>query len=374
MEGFSSPFAVGLASAMNTAVTQSLRVQPGERVLIVTNPEVEVSDLAIALFTAVLAAGGRPNLIWQPVKTQLDSMDEVVRAALLTEPEVFVSLSANKLGKDPVGKPYQGDNGTAYESLTSFLIHGKKVCRGFWSPGVTREGFVLAVGVDYARLKADCAWLVQAFTGAAAVRVTAPGGTEVTFRCAGRQIFVDDGDFSRPGSGGNLPAGESYLSPVVGTAQGRIVFDGSMSTNEGTLILSKPIVTEWEAGFLTQLSGGREAEALADTLRGGEDLADSLVREGRLSAERGAEYRKNCRGLGELGVGVNPKASILGSMLIDEKAGRTCHFAIGRNYDNDAPAPIHLDGVVKEPTIEVERTDGTVVTIVEDGELCRTSL
>ena len=66
---------------------------------------------------------------------------------------------------------------------------------------------------------------------------------------------------------------------------------------------------------------------------------------------------------------MNPAANITGNMLEDEKAFHTCHFAIGENYDNDAPSLIHLDGVVREPTITVIYNDGTSRTILQDGSL-----
>ena len=56
-------------------------------------------------------------------------------------------------------------------------------------------------------------------------------------------------------------------------------------------------------------------------------------------------------------------------MLEDEKAFRTCHFAVGENYDGDAPALIHFDGVVREPTIIIKYTDGTEATVLENGDL-----
>ena len=65
----------------------------------------------------------------------------------------------------------------------------------------------------------------------------------------------------------------------------------------------------------------------------------------------------------------NPAANITGNMLEDEKAFHTCHFAIGENYDNDAPSLIHLDGVVREPTITLTYGDGSSRTILQDGAL-----
>ncbi|MDE5775591.1 MAG: peptidase M17, partial [Treponemataceae bacterium] len=58
-----------------------------------------------------------------------------------------------------------------------------------------------------------------------------------------------------------------------------------------------------------------------------------------------------------------------GNMLEDEKAFKTCHFAIGENYDNDAPSLIHLDGVVRLPTIVINYKDGTSFTALENGVL-----
>jgi leucyl aminopeptidase (aminopeptidase T) len=355
-----------LEHAARVAVRQSLAVKPGERVVIVTNPEPDVDAISRALYREVVEAGGLPTLLWQPVKSQLDPMEDAVRGALLSEPDVYVSMSARKIGKDVKGaaQPYEAD-GVAYDSVGSYLIHGLKRTRGFWSPGITAELFSAAVPADFATMKTDCAWLAERLSRATAIRVTAAGGTEVTFSTRGRQAFVDDGDFTRPGTGGNLPAGEAYISPVVGSTSGRIVYDGSMATHEGTLFLYKPITVEFDNGFITQISGGEEAEALAETIRLGEERADELP------GGQDAIYRRNARGLGELGIGVNPLAGITGNMIVDEKASRTCHFAIGSNYDHDGPALIHLDGLVKEPTIELEMDDGSTLVLLEDGELVR---
>lgn len=362
-----------LTRAAEITVTRSLRVKPGERVLIITNPEPDVSEISRVLYAEVKKAGGVPNLIWQETKTQLDPMDDGVRGALLSEPDIYISMSANKIGKDikGVATPYLAPDGTKFDSIGSFLIHGKKCTRGFWSPGITKELYAASVPVDFEKLQADCAWLAERLSRAVAVRVTAPGGTEVTFSTKGRRAFIDDGDYSRPGTGGNLPAGEAYISPVVGSASGRIVFDGSMSTKDGTIFLYKPITVEYEEGFITSISGGLEAETLAETIRQGEENAEKMEAEGRLPPGQGAVYRRNARGLGELGIGVNPLAGITGNMIVDEKAARTCHFAVGANYDHDGPALIHLDGLVKEPTIELELEDGSTLVLLEDGELAR---
>ena len=91
--------------------------------------------------------------------------------------------------------------------------------------------------------------------------------------------------------------------------------------------------------------------------------------DGRLSPEDARLYCRNARNIGELGIGLNPAAIITGKMLEDEKAFRTCHIAIGENYDNDAHALIHLDGVIKEPTIDFVYQDGSRRRVLDGGEL-----
>ncbi|MFA6366017.1 MAG: hypothetical protein WCX13_02370, partial [Candidatus Hydrogenedentales bacterium] len=80
-------------------------------------------------------------------------------------------------------------------------------------------------------------------------------------------------------------------------------------------------------------------------------------------------YATNARHIGELGIGLNVEASITGNMLEDEKVYGTCHFAIGSNYDEDAPAMIHLDGLVKRPTITALMPGGREIIVMRNGDL-----
>ena len=80
-------------------------------------------------------------------------------------------------------------------------------------------------------------------------------------------------------------------------------------------------------------------------------------------------YLENIYNLGELGIGLNEKARIVGNMLEDEKVFKTCHVAIGSNYDEDAKALIHLDGLVKSPTIAIRDRRGTWRTVLKSGKI-----
>jgi leucyl aminopeptidase (aminopeptidase T) len=361
---------VQLMEAARIAIGTSLKVQKGEQVLIITNPRPDVSAIAECLYDASIDAGGRQVLLYQPVKSQLTFAEPSVIAAFNAKPEVVISLSDEKLGKDPGGiaSPYI-HNGISYDHIFHLLMYGEKNCRSFWSPSTTVESFIRTVPIDYIELQRRCAKIKQVLDKAAEVHVIAPSGTDITIGLKGREAKSDDGDFSVPGSGGNLPAGETFISPENGTAKGRICFDGSISVNEGELIIVTPIECIVEDGFIREIRGGEEAACLEQTIKEAERNAIEFEQEKKLPAGSGKIYARNARNIGELGIGLNPAARITGKMLEDEKAFRTCHFAIGSNYDEDAPSLIHLDGLVKTPTITAIFTDGTKQIIVRDGEL-----
>jgi leucyl aminopeptidase (aminopeptidase T) len=359
-----------LVQAARIAIGESLAVREGEQVLIVTNPSPDVFRIAEALYDAALERGGRPVLMYQGIKTQFDFADPAVIAAFGSKPEVFISMSAEKLGKDAgaIASPYEYE-GKHYDSIFHLQMYGEKTCRAFWSPSTTLESFIRTVPIDYALLRTRCAAVKKILAAAAAVRITAPSGTDILIPLQGRRAFSDDGDFSRGGSGGNLPAGETFVSPALGGAEGVIVYDGSICLAQGTLVIRTPIRCTVEGGFVTRVEGGEEARALLETITGAEHNAADFEKTGKLPPGAGPVYARNARNIGELGIGLNPEARITGSMLEDEKAFSTCHFAIGSNYDEDAPSLIHLDGLVKDPTITARLPDGHEIPIEVEGRL-----
>lgn len=353
-------------------VQEILKIKEGEKILIITNPDSESSTVSKALYTAALAAGGSPCIIIQDTKTQLDFAEAAVVGAIKSEPDVIISISKNKLGKDreAIATPYVLD-GKEYDSTFHYLVNGVKKSRSFWSPGITRDMFIRTVPIDYDRLKKECLDLKAVLDKAISVKVESAAGCSITIPIEGRLTFCDDGDFSFSGTGGNLPAGEVFISPQVGKSNGTIIYDGSISTKDGDIVINTPIKVEVKDGFVVSVEGGEEADILRDTIEKGRENALLFEKEGKLPKGKGEIYKKNAGNIGELGIGLNPMAEITGNMLEDEKAYRTCHIAIGSNYDEDAPALIHLDGLVKEPTITAFFPDSTSTVIMQKGEFIK---
>jgi leucyl aminopeptidase (aminopeptidase T) len=359
-----------LKESARIAVVDVLKLKKEEQVLIITNPGAEAEIIARELYNAALDCSAFPVLVFQPVKTQFDFAEQAVITAFESRPQVVISISKERLGKDKRGiaTPYKSGK-EEYDHIFHFLLYGEKSCRSFWSPGTSMESFSRTVPIDYVSLGRRCDAVSSILSEAESVHITAPGGTDINVGLRGRTAKSDDGDFSLPGKGGNLPAGESFISPEKGTACGVIVFDGSISLYNKDSIINDPIHCQVKDGFITEINGNNEAKALSETINRAEHDALDYEKDGRIPKGQGAEYAKNARSIGELGIGLNPAARITGAMLEDEKAFRTCHFAVGHNYDNDTPALIHLDGLVKEPTITAYMPDGSAVVIEKEGEL-----
>ncbi len=360
-----------VAQAAQIVVTDVLALKKGEQFLIITNPDGDVAEISHALYRAAQELGAEATLVMQAEKTQLDIASRAAMAAFESSPEVCASISANKMGKDAkaLTNPYTASDGRKIDHIFHYLMDEKKTLRSIWTPGITVDMFRRTAGIDYGLLQRRCAAMIKTMTGAESIQVTAPGGTDITILVTGRRPMSDDGNFTTGGSGGNIPAGEVYISPLPGKSVGVIVFDGSISLNSGGMITETPVRVVYRNGFITEITGGKEADLLRASIEEGEKKAFDFEAEGKLGKGEGAFYAKNARGLGELGIGLNPAAEIRGNMLEDEKAFHTCHFAIGKNYDNDADAMIHLDCLVKNPTIIVNYADGTNAVIEKDGIL-----
>ncbi|MEW5737863.1 MAG: hypothetical protein AB1938_02995 [Myxococcota bacterium] len=141
--------------------------------------------------------------------------------------------------------------------------------------GLTRQElenvFRAGVATDPEKLAAAGERVRELVTVGTELRVTAPNGTDLRMRVDGRKVLVSDGVISpeEAKQGGAaamvwLPAGEAYVSPVPGTATGRVVWDRidfrgnvvegltALFTNgKVTSLMARPSPTfdEWRATF-----------------------------------------------------------------------------------------------------------------------------
>jgi leucyl aminopeptidase (aminopeptidase T) len=329
------------------ALAESVALRDGEEVLILTNPEEAVFTVAKALFEAAKSLGGKPVLLLQEVKTTTDYAERLALEAVRAEPDVLLTITKARVGKDAHGLHfgYVGRDGRKFDSLIDKVTKGDRQVRGFSSPNPNPGLFARCVPLDYEALRGCAARLKGIIDRGQTVRVTSSKGTDIEFSIAGRRAIANSGDYRRPGQFGNLPAGEVYVSPALGSGTGVVVFDGTISTMNGPQIPRTPVRITFRDGFVEKIEGAEAARLVEMTIREGEALARAIGNE---------EQARNCRHLGEFGIGINDTAQITGIILEDEKALKTCHFALGSNYDFDAPAIIHRDMLVINPTVWVD--------------------
>lgn len=210
-------------------------------------------------------------------------------------------------------------------------------------PGITKEVMIRGLNADYKKISKLSIKLKKILEKGKEVRVTAPAGTDISFIIEGRTAIASKGLFHKKGESGNLPTGETFLAPLEGTSKGVFVVDGSMAGLG--LVKGSKIRIEVKDGYAKSISGGSTAKKL-------EKMLDSVG--------------KKARNIAEFGIGTNDSAKLSGILLEDEKVMGTVHIALGNNISmgGGINVPIHLDGVIKEPTVYL---DGKV--IMKNGKL-----
>ncbi len=190
--------------------------------------------------------------------------------------------------------------------------------------------------VDYRKVAELCERLAKELTGSKVI-VESENGTRLTLSIEGRVWNLDTGLLTSPGSFGNLPAGEVFIAPVEGTAEGRVVVQRGWFPN-----LKEDMVLEVEKGLVVDVKGGGD---VGDKFR-------ELLAIGR----EPSEVELHRRNVAELGVGTNPNAKRPDNVLEAEKILGTVHVAIGDNshFGGRVSADMHVDFVIPKPTLKVD--------------------
>jgi leucyl aminopeptidase (aminopeptidase T) len=333
-----------LKEAARVALEEILGLRPGEEVLIVTDFGEDAYRMARLLFERATDMGGKASIFVQAMKTTFDDADRLVLEAIRACPDITITMCSTLSGNDPYGyhTGYVARDGDKYDHAMFSLIDGDKRMRGLICEGATDDILARCVAIDYGPVADNAASILKALDNASEIQMTTPAGTDVTLSVRDREAYAEDGNNRLPGEWSDLPAGEIRISPVVGSVNGTIAFDGTMDLVAAAIIPERPVALTIADGFVTRVEGGKEAAMLQDVIRQGEELA----RKKDLPV-----YERNARLIGELGLGTNPAARITGNLIEDEKVCGTAHFAVGYNYDNDGEAFIHQDCLVLRPSI-----------------------
>lgn len=323
-----------MIEAARRAMVNVLELKPSDRVLVVQDPL--CAKCSRAFFEAARAEGCDTTTYFlpekgRPLRKMPDGMADTAEGR-----DVVINVMDGS--SDEV--PFRIEWLTLIENRGLRIGHSPNIHEDMMDGG--------PMDVDYSLMADQADRMIAALADAVSVRITTPAGTDITLDVRGRP-FVTDVKITETVKECNLPCGEVFCAPVESGADGVVVADGSIG-GEGPPPSPVTLVVR----------EGRVLEARCEDMGWQERIT------GLLDTDAGA------RTIGELGIGLNPKARLIGIMLEDEKAYRTAHIAFGSNIGMPGgvnKSTTHIDYLVKLPTIVACLEEGTERTIVENGDL-----
>lgn len=317
----------------------SLKVKK-EEILIISDYGVAENKMSAMLgygyYFAAKKKGLNVNILFQePKKGFMFAEDHVINAITQLEKNnlviVTVSNKLGRFGEEKSFRNFSAERGHRFLSATGLA-------------DVKPDHFDLfleAMNVNYSRMKKKGLAIKKLWDKAAEIRVKTEAGTDITFDVSGMEAIANIGEYHEPGKGGNMPAGEVYIPPRgLEGVNGKVVIDGSMKTEDGAILLESSVTLYIEKGRVVKMDGA-QAHLLEQTFQKFEDRA---------------KYPERVRLVGELGIGINPGAVLIGSMIMDEKVLGTAHIAVGSNYwfGGEIKTIYHGDQVFKNPEFYVD--------------------
>jgi leucyl aminopeptidase (aminopeptidase T) len=195
-------------------------------------------------------------------------------------------------------------------------------------PGITVDMLVSGgMTADYPKVAKAARSVSDVLSKGNTIEIKTSLGTEFKADVSARRGYADTGLLRENGDFGNLPGGEGFIAPVEEKSNGRIFFDGPIASSG---LSHEPILVEVVDGCVVKTSNP-ELRGVFKDFEGASCVC-------------------------EIGIGVNPKARLIGNILEDEKVLGTAHVAFGNNtnFGGKIDAKVHLDGIIKNPTILVD--------------------
>jgi len=324
------------------AVVNCVKVQKGERVVMITDRETE--RMADAILVHAKAAGA---------SVQKFVMEDFgPRSVDGKSPLPFPKDINDAMSRAQASFLVAGIRPGEYQSFRQPMINAveKHMLRHAHMVGFTEVMMHQGMAVDYAEVQELSRKVRDIVSKAHEIKVFTPAGTDLTVSPGSKSEWLCCDGNIRPGMITNLPGGEVYVVPS--DANGKVVIDGCLgdSFRQYGKLQASPITYE--------LKGGR-------CVRG--SVRCSLKRLQKEFAKYTFETDANSNRVGEFAIGTNLGVKeLIGNMLQDEKFP-SVHIAMGDPADTrkvNWRSKVHLDGLMLNPTIVL---DGRT-TIMKDGK------
>jgi leucyl aminopeptidase (aminopeptidase T) len=292
------------------ALGTCLGVRKGERVMVLIDPTKEA--VGTALFEAAIEAGADVVLVKVPAMSHEGQEPPLPVARMMREMDVVIAATERSISHTIARR-----------------VASKEGARIVTMPGITeemlREGGMTA---DFREIHKEAKRLQKRLKGSSQMKLVSDAGTDLSLSVKGRHWFAEDtGLCHRKGEFTNLPAGEIFVSPVEGTAEGTLVVDGSFRG-----MLAESVNIEVKEGFAVKIRGATE-----------------VVRELNKGGKEG-------RNLAKVGIGLNPKARIIGRELEDAKmlGAVSVGFGDSLRFGGRMRSPIYIESVMTKTTLALD--------------------
>jgi aminopeptidase len=285
-------------------VNQSAAIKGGELVLISGGAQdqellenIAVHARKVGAFPLVALSSDRlAKRLFFDVPDKLDSQADVIGLKLAESFNAIISVNSNldeaiMAGADPKRQAVRAKAAQpVLESLLKHKVRQVEVGNGLYPTAWRAKRFGMSddeltrtfwdgVNVDYSSLAARAEQVKATLAAGSEIQITDASGSDLKVRVQGRPIYSSDGIISpeeaqKGGAASSvyLPAGEVYVTPVAGTAEGKLVrpreyYQGQEIQN---------LTLTFAAGKLTSMTGSGPGfaplKALYDAAGEGKDL------------------------------------------------------------------------------------------------------
>lgn len=301
-------------------LTECAHVRRGEEVLVVAD-DLQAPGLPAAISRAASKLHAHPvSVIYPAIPPYREPPRPVLRA--MKGVDVIIGCAT---------RPIAG--GVMDEALKA----GARILSMF---RITPDALCRTVPIDYRTLTDEMKKIKKILDDSRTIEITSPRGTNLRVKTANRPTLLALGSVRKPGEIDFIPAGAIGVAPLEGSAEGRVVVDGTILGFGRCL---KPITFEIEKGKVVKVKGGTGWKGLRELLRRDE----------------------NASMLCEIGLGANPKAKLVGGPE-DERVRGSVHIGLGENryFGGTLASASHMDGTLLHATLKVDGKE-----LVKNGRL-----
>ena len=319
------PFDSELTPGARNAVEVCLRVQPSEKVTLITD---EVSKEIAAAIACELDRVGAPYQVWL--------LEELATRPLVNLPaEILEDLETSQVSLFVV----QVQPNELQSRMQMTAVVNRRKIRHAHMVNINRQIMLEGMRADFRKVDQISTRVVERVRKASRIRATTPAGTELVAELNPSYKWLKTSGIISPDKWGNLPGGEVFTTP--GEVNGTFVIDGVVGD------------------YLCAKFGDLKENPLTIVVKGNRvSEAHSSNRELQEDFWRYTHTDENSDRVGEFAIGTNIELKdVIGQILQDEKFPGV-HIAFGNPYGEHTGAQwyssTHIDVVGRKFDIWVD--------------------